>query len=128
MLVSDGPGSLEFDDQTIFGEELADDFAIFVANREGILLGNFKTSLAQPMDECVLVNFFGVAVPMVTMNGKACFSYEITKLVGRHAAMLRMNLAVLSGPTFVISSCIFVPFCGHHSVDTTCSGWPPAQR
>ena len=121
VFVCDGANGFEFDDQLVFykqiGEVVAEYRAVFIENRERMLLDDLKTLFAKPMSEAVLVDFLCMAVAMVLMKREAGFADAIAELEDRifnHVFLRRLSLFAANGAA--------------QSVVTTLSGWPPEQR
>jgi hypothetical protein len=64
-------------------EVLTDGSSIFIEDFDGVLLLNVNPGLAQAMCQRILVDFFQVAMPMVTMDGVRSFAHKITQFVYR---------------------------------------------
>ena len=84
MVVNDGPGRLDLKDQLFFYQDvrnvLADDRAVLIIDRQRFLLLDRYASLAQPMDESILIHLLQVTGTVITMDGVASFPNDVRQL------------------------------------------------
>lgn len=75
--------SFQFHNEAIFdeqiGEILAENRAVLIAHRERVLLNDFQASFPQTVGETVLINFFKMPVPVITVERESGFTDEVTQ-------------------------------------------------
>jgi len=85
MFIRDSTDGFEFDDQTIFDQQIREVFpkhgTIFVIDFQWMLLFNAKSLFAQSISERILVDFLQVSAAVVGMNGKTRFPNHIAQLI-----------------------------------------------
>jgi hypothetical protein len=87
MFAHERAACFELYNQTVFYnyvcEVLTDGRSVFIKDFDGVLLLNVNPGFPQAMCQRILVDFFQVAMPMVTMDGVRSFAHKITQFVYR---------------------------------------------
>jgi hypothetical protein len=84
VFVVEGADGFEFDDELLLNEEVGEEFteqsAVFGEDVERMLLNREESLFAEAMRETVFVDFFGVPVTEVAVEGEAGFADLVAEL------------------------------------------------
>jgi hypothetical protein len=85
VLVYDTASGFQLHDELILNEKIREKFAkqraVLVIDVKRMLLENLQTVFAEAVCETILVDFLGMALAMVFMQGKASFTDDVAELV-----------------------------------------------